>query len=353
MMMMSIAMIRTDHSGNAVIRPNCAMAWSDAKMMPRTRAAELPTSSPKPLSAAMAPITSVTQPQVVMSQMIAPRPPTVTTWSLRIAARPYMTARMPLIIRMMPANITQPLFSVSGTAGPRTVGPGAVAIRCSFPGRESGRCQRAHPGCPHPSAGGAPTRPAAPRRSRRAARADARVPAPCRSARDLGVREVGRLEREVVGDPATQGAIELLVVAARVRGRCDPPADVHVVAQQLARERRAAAHRIEVATAEICTTDVAHHVRERRALAELELVPHQVHQVVLGAHRLGRPAATARRPDQRDALVDAPDVVVQVVARDRRGHQVLEGQLGGRREPGRARQLPDEVRVVHRGGPLA
>jgi hypothetical protein len=73
----------------------------------------------------------VIQPQAVKSQIVTPSPPpTVTTSSLRSAARPNMTAKQPLISSTTPAKVAQPVGpgSVEGPVGREVIGVGAVLM---------------------------------------------------------------------------------------------------------------------------------------------------------------------------------------------------------------------------------
>src|SRR5215217_1742127 len=127
---------------------------------------------------------------------------------------------------------------------------------------------------------------------------------------DLGVGVIRRLERELLAEPVAKPAMQLLVVAALVGDGSHPPADVHVVAEEILGQLSAPPHRIEVATAEVTAVAVADGVGEGVSLAELELMPHEVDVVPLLGDRLGRPAAAARSLNQLETRVDAPYVVV-------------------------------------------
>src|SRR5258708_3852200 len=65
--------------------------------------------------------------------------------------------------------------------------------------------------------------------------------------RYLRVGVAGCFERELLREPVAEGAIELRVVTLVIGRRRDPPADVHVVLQQLLGQLGAPAHRIQVA----------------------------------------------------------------------------------------------------------
>src|SRR4051812_23811758 len=144
---------------------------------------------------------------------------------------------------------------------------------------------------------------------------------------DLAVRVVRAPERKLRRQPLLEPVEELVVEPALVAVRRHPPADVHVVRHELLGELGAPPHRIEVATAEVAVRPVDG-VGERRAVAELQLVPDEVDEVeLLGDGPVG-PAPAARPPDQVEAGVDALDVVAQVVTRDGAGLDVVVDQPG-------------------------
>src|SRR5437763_13201603 len=77
-------------------------------MIATTRAEPRPLRRPAAVRPMTAPRTRWTQPHVVKSATMRPRPPTVTTWSLRIAASPHIALKKPAMNRMIAANETQP-----------------------------------------------------------------------------------------------------------------------------------------------------------------------------------------------------------------------------------------------------
>src|SRR6476661_4933914 len=95
----------------------------------------------------------------------------------------------------------------------------------SAPSRRSSTCP-ASPSCGSPTSSRSPPAREPPRPSRYGGRSAS-------SFRDLGVRVEGRRERELVGQPVAQAAVERLVVAALVALGRHPPADVDVVGEQL------------------------------------------------------------------------------------------------------------------------
>jgi hypothetical protein len=108
MIVTSSRMIRNAQRGAAGNQTICAMALSATKKIAGTRAALLPPSSPTPVRAIIDPRIRCNQPQTVMSAMIAPWPPTTTTSSLRIPARPQSALREPTMNSSTPANAAQP-----------------------------------------------------------------------------------------------------------------------------------------------------------------------------------------------------------------------------------------------------
>ena len=108
--------------------------------------------------------------------------------------------------------------------------------------------------------------------------------------------------------------VQLGVVAALIRGRSYPPADVDVIVEQRFGQFGAAAERVQVAATEIGSAPVVDGVGERVAISKLELVPDEVHEIDGLGDRFGRPAATAGADDQFEAGVDAADVISEVGA---------------------------------------
>src|SRR5215203_6879898 len=119
MITVSRTIIRNAHSGAAGNQTIWATALTATKKTPATRAAELPVMSPTPVSATTEPRIKWIQPQVVMSKISAPVPPTTTTSSLRIAAKPQKASSDPRITIITPANAIQPEYSAP--AGSRDV----------------------------------------------------------------------------------------------------------------------------------------------------------------------------------------------------------------------------------------
>jgi len=115
-------------------------------------------------------------------------------------------------------------------------------------------------------------------------------------------------------------------------------------------ELGAAAHRVEVGAAEVSTVGVAQHIGERVPLAELALVPDEVDEVELGRHGLLRPPPAAGAPDQVEAGVDPAYVIVEVLAAEHAGHDVLVDQSPRRLEHVGDGQLLDVL--SHRSGIL-
>src|SRR6188472_333231 len=101
--------IRNAQSGAAGNQTICAIVFTETKKTAATRAPELPLNSPTPVRATIEPRIRWIQPQVVRSAMSAPRPPTTTTWSLRIAARPQRASSDPTMRRSAPAKTVQPV----------------------------------------------------------------------------------------------------------------------------------------------------------------------------------------------------------------------------------------------------
>src|SRR3954468_10894060 len=97
------------------------------------RAQFWPVSSPPAVRAITTPRSRWTQPHVVKSEMMTPEPPTVTTLSLRIAARPHIALKKAPTNRMIPAKVAQPVgtYSSRGTEVLEGVGV-VVAMGCPF-----------------------------------------------------------------------------------------------------------------------------------------------------------------------------------------------------------------------------
>src|SRR5215210_6170734 len=114
------------HSGKDDITPTCAIAFSDAKSTAVQRAQPLPENSPPAVRSITDPRTSWAQPHAVKSAISTPAPPTWTTSSLRIAAKPQIMLKNPAMDRMMPANWIQPLATYSSAA--TDVGRGVVLV---------------------------------------------------------------------------------------------------------------------------------------------------------------------------------------------------------------------------------
>src|SRR5258708_37956081 len=76
-------------------------------------------------------------------------------------------------------------------------------------------------------------------------------------------------------------------------------------------------------------------------------MPDQVDEVELLGDLIGRPGAASRPPDDLEARVDPAHVLLQVCARDRSGHDVLEGQSFRELLSRRHIEFLDELAVIH------
>src|SRR5947208_10721236 len=117
MTMQSMASTASAHSGNAENAATWAIALRVTKTIATTRAQPRPLSRPPAVRPMMTPSTRLTQPHVVKSSTMTPRPPTVTTSSFRIAASPQIELKKAATNSMIPANEIQPLgtYSSRGT----------------------------------------------------------------------------------------------------------------------------------------------------------------------------------------------------------------------------------------------
>src|SRR5215208_2461969 len=107
-------MITSDQSGKAVMMPIWRIALRAAKITATQRAHSCTVSSPKPVRTMTTPRMRWIHPQAVKLHTVTPRPPTVTTLGLKIAARPQSRSSVPTIRRTTPAKIVQPRGSGSG-----------------------------------------------------------------------------------------------------------------------------------------------------------------------------------------------------------------------------------------------
>ena len=101
--------MRNAQSGASGNHTTWEIALTVTRITATHRAVELPVASPMPLRTMIAPRIRCTQPHVEMSAMIAPWPPTTTTWSLRIAASPHNASSEPTKISTIAAKTVQPV----------------------------------------------------------------------------------------------------------------------------------------------------------------------------------------------------------------------------------------------------
>src|SRR3954452_13761315 len=109
MTMTSSAMTVSAQSGKAENAVTCTIALTIAKKIAVQRAQLWPLSRPPAVRPMMTPRTRWTHPQVVKSRTITPLPPTVTTSSLRIAARPQIELKNAATNSTTPAKVAQPV----------------------------------------------------------------------------------------------------------------------------------------------------------------------------------------------------------------------------------------------------
>src|SRR5712692_8645682 len=80
-------------------------------------------------------------------------------------------------------------------------------------------------------------------------------------------------------------------------------------------------------------------------------MPDEVDEVVVLGDLASRPRATPGAPDDVEARVDPPDVLLEVRARDRSDHDVLVGQSFRDRLARRHVEFLDELAVLHLSPP--